>query len=79
MCSEFGIFPERTDDGCIIIYHKLYDTAFYKYVMEDSMKLLFMTLEAAVHDKPPTGLIVLGDMKGVSSLLFVKVNRFLRE
>lgn len=31
------------------------------------MKLLFMTLDIAVYEGPPTGLLILFDMKGVSS------------
>lgn len=33
--------------------------------MEASMKLLFMTFETALYETPPSGLIFIGDMKGV--------------
>lgn len=36
--------------------------------MAESMKLLFMTVDAALYEYPPTGLIILFDMKGVSSI-----------
>lgn len=64
---EYVAFPVKTEDGCAIIYHKLHDSTYSKYNMAESMKLLFMTIDAALHEYPPTGLIILFDMKGVSS------------
>jgi len=69
---EFCVFPERTEDGCAVIFHRLYDTYFSHYDMEPSMKLLFMTLDAAIHDHPPTGLVILFDMKGVGLMHLTK-------
>lgn len=36
--------------------------------MEVAMKILFMTLDVVVYDRPPKGLIILFDMRGVSTL-----------
>ncbi|GJQ85955.1 hypothetical protein Trydic_g21803 [Trypoxylus dichotomus] len=70
---EYIAFPEKTDDGCLIVYHKLHDPTYWKYNMADSMRLLFMTLDAALHQYPPTGLIILFDMKGVSLMHLTRV------
>lgn len=62
---EFCLFPERTDDGCVVIYHGLQNTAYSQYEMEPTHKLLYMTLDAALYDYPPEGLIMLFNMKGM--------------
>lgn len=33
--------------------------------MEPAMKLYFMTADTALYENPPTGMIILFDMKGV--------------
>lgn len=59
--------PQKTPNGCVIIYHKLRDTNYHLYNMEPAMNVFFMVLEAAInYNPPPTGLIVLFDMKGVN-------------
>ncbi|KAK5638454.1 hypothetical protein RI129_012749 [Pyrocoelia pectoralis] len=70
---QLAVFPERTVDGCVIIFHRLCDTNFRHYHMESAMKLLFMTLDAAIYDYPPTGLIILFDMQGVGLLHLTRV------
>ncbi|XP_017777262.1 PREDICTED: alpha-tocopherol transfer protein-like [Nicrophorus vespilloides] len=70
---EYSIFPERTDDGCAVLFHRLHDTYFSHYQMEQSMKLLFMTLDSAVFDHPPTGLVILFDMKGVGLMHLTRI------
>ncbi|XP_025831223.1 alpha-tocopherol transfer protein-like [Agrilus planipennis] len=69
----FCVLPVRTDDNCAIIFHKLYDTNYSAYLMEPSMKLLFMTIDAAIHDYPPKGLVILFDMKGVGLMHLTRV------
>ncbi|KRT80506.1 CRAL-TRIO domain containing protein [Oryctes borbonicus] len=70
---EYIAFPTKTEDGCIIVHHRLHDFTYWKYNMCDSMKLLCMTLDAALFEYPPTGLIVLFDMKGVSLMHLTRV------
>lgn len=70
---DFAVFPKRTVDGCAIVFHRLRDTNFRRYHMETAMKLLFMTLDAAIYDHPPTGLVMLFDMKGVGLLHLTRV------
>ncbi|KAK9754271.1 CRAL/TRIO domain [Popillia japonica] len=41
--------------------------------MAESMKLLFMTIDAALHEYPPTGLIILFDMKGVGLMHLTRI------
>uniref|UniRef100_A0A1Y1LY65 CRAL-TRIO domain-containing protein n=3 Tax=Photinus pyralis TaxID=7054 RepID=A0A1Y1LY65_PHOPY len=41
--------------------------------METAMKLLLMTLDAAIYDHPSTGLVMLFDMKGVGLLHLTRV------
>jgi len=71
---EYSIFPTRLDDGSAILFHRLHDTYFTNYQMEPSMKLLFMTLDAAIYnDTPPTGLVILFDMKGVGLMHLTRI------
>lgn len=70
---EYIEFPVRTADNCVVIYHKLHDTTYWKYNMECSMKLLFMTVDAALYKYPPNGLIFLFDMKGVSLMHLTRI------
>lgn len=61
------MFPRQTKEGCAILYHKVRDTSPWHYHMEAAMKVHLMCIELAVHNyPPPTGLIFLFDMKGVS-------------
>lgn len=55
------------DDGSVIIYHKLRDTNYSNYYIEPAMTILFMVLDAVYYDYPPTGLVILFDMKGVGT------------
>nr|XP_022902017.1 alpha-tocopherol transfer protein-like [Onthophagus taurus] len=70
---EYIYLPKRTKAGEALIYHKLSDTTYWKYKMSPSMKLLFMTIDAAVYQSPPTGLIILFDMKGVSLMHLTRI------
>ncbi|KAF2886495.1 hypothetical protein ILUMI_19678, partial [Ignelater luminosus] len=62
---QFCIFPQRTDDGCAIIFYKLYDTYYYNFELGTFLILLFMTLDATLYDHPPNGLILIYDMDGM--------------
>jgi len=62
----YCVSPERTDDGCAVIFHGLQDPVYSNYEMGPALTLLFMTLEAAFYDHPPKGLIIVYDMKGAS-------------
>ncbi|KAK4878749.1 hypothetical protein RN001_011255 [Aquatica leii] len=70
---DLCVFPQRTSDDCVVIFHQLRETNFRRYNMETAMKLLFMTLDAAIYDHPPKGLVILFDMKGVGLLHLTRV------
>lgn len=59
------VIPKRTPEGRAIVYHKLRDTRYSNYNMEPAMTIMFMLLEVVTFDDPPTGLVVIFDMKGV--------------
>lgn len=70
---RYSIFPKRTPDNCAILFHRLQDFSSSHYHMEQSMKLLFMTLDSAVFDYPPKGLVILFDMQGVGLMHLTRI------
>lgn len=71
---RFGIVPTRLANGCGIVIHGLKNFSYSLYNMEHAMAMLIMTLDALVYDDPPpTGLIMLFDMKGVGLLHLTKI------
>lgn len=71
---RFGIVPKRLENGSGIVVHGLQNYSYSMYNMEHAMTMLIMTLDALVYDDPPpTGLIMLFDMKGVGMLHLTKI------
>lgn len=68
---QIGVFPKQTDDGHAIMFHRLQDTCYSNYQMDVAMKILFMTLDITTYERPPKGLIILFDMKGVSFKIMI--------
>ncbi|KAF2881465.1 hypothetical protein ILUMI_24701, partial [Ignelater luminosus] len=70
---EFAVLPERTDKGSTIIFFRILDSNYSNFEMGPFLKLLFMTLDAAIHDNPPTELVILGDIKNMGLMHLTKL------
>lgn len=67
---RYALLP-RTEDNHAVVYHKQQNVGFFN--LTDFITLLAMMLDIVIYDNsydnPPAGLIVLFDMKGVSSII----------
>lgn len=64
---EFTAFPVPDPNGNVIIFHRLSDTKPSKYMFNDGIKLLLMTMDASLYTEGcMPGYIFLFDMNGVS-------------
>ncbi|KAJ8959001.1 hypothetical protein NQ314_006319 [Rhamnusium bicolor] len=59
--------PVRTDENYVVHYFKINDTSYNNFDLVPIMKISYMLLDIAQEKNPPNGLIVVIDMKGVSS------------
>lgn len=71
------MLPARTDDGSAIILMKMYDSNYSNFEIAPAVKLLFMTLDSAIHDHPPTGVIIVCDLKNVCSSITYELILFI--
>lgn len=64
-CRNFAVFPEKTDDGCVIFYHKQNDPKARNFNYDLNIQLVLMQVDAVLHDDPPKGAIYVYDVEGV--------------
>lgn len=67
------MFPQRTKEGYMIMFHKLKITTYNKYNLELSIKIVLMMLEAATFCTPSNGLIAIADMQGVTTMHLTRI------
>lgn len=73
---NYAIFPKRTDDDCVIIYHKQDDPKARNFNFELNVTLYLMQIDAAIYDYPAKGLIYVYDVAGVNRFFYYRFVHF---
>ncbi|KAJ8956084.1 hypothetical protein NQ318_016537 [Aromia moschata] len=64
--------PVRTDENYVVHYFKINDTSYNNFDLVPIMKVSYMLLDVAQLKYPPSGLIVVIDMKGIGLMHLTK-------
>jgi len=59
--------PHRTKENYAVLVGALKDTSYSSFNVDSQVKLVFTYLDYILHDNPPSGLLVVLNMKGVIS------------
>ncbi|XP_031330567.1 alpha-tocopherol transfer protein-like [Photinus pyralis] len=68
--------PEKTEDGCVIIYVSLIDGDYRKFNLDEFFKGLFMVFEAEVYHQPINGIKLIVNMENGGMWHFAKLKFF---
>lgn len=60
-----AIMPHRTKENYAVLVGALKDTSYSSFNVDSQVKLVFTWLDYILHDNPPSGLLVVLNMKGV--------------
>lgn len=63
---KFVIMPERTKDCCDVVIYKLVDDNYSNYNLIAALKVIMMTLDAAIYNHASDGFIAVFDLEKVT-------------
>ncbi|KAK4878307.1 hypothetical protein RN001_010813 [Aquatica leii] len=64
--AEICVLPERTDDGCVVLFNRLVDTNYKNFELGAYFTILTMAIESALFEYPVNGLIIVIDVSGTT-------------